>query len=76
MTELRWGESTISLHGCSADRPHHQNNNNNNNNNNNVKLTTHLHVLSRLSMNGVITPPYLFFGSTTETVHKNELIVK
>jgi hypothetical protein len=29
MTELYWGESTISLHGCSADRPHHQNNNNN-----------------------------------------------
>jgi hypothetical protein len=27
MTELHWGESTISLHGCSADRLHHQNNN-------------------------------------------------
>jgi hypothetical protein len=29
MTELHWGKSTISLYGCSADRPHHQNNNNN-----------------------------------------------
>jgi hypothetical protein len=25
MTELHWGESKISLDGCSADRPYHQN---------------------------------------------------